>query len=118
MSLQFDENHYDDNNQDELQNSNPTLNTQSTDLTVDSIALMVPVRPVEEQDITHDTEQDPPCLIQGSSTLSTTTTTTNIYTQPSISRNCDPPPLPESDTYTSLSHPNSQVPLITILMVL
>ena len=58
---------------------------------------MVPIRPVEEQDIPHNTEQDPQYLIQGSSTLSTTT---NIPQSP-ISRNYDPPPLLESDTHTS-----------------
>ena len=98
LSFQFDENHNNDKNQDELQNPNPTLDTQSTDLTVDSNALMVPVRHVEEQNITHNTEQDPQYLIQGSSTLSTTTAT---IPQPPISRNYDPPPPPESDTYTS-----------------
>ena len=98
LSLQFDENNNNDNNQDELQNPNPTLDTQSTDLTVDSNALMVPIRPVEEQHIPHNTEHNPQYLIQGSSNLSTTTT--NIP-QPPISRNYDPPPLPESDTNTS-----------------
>ena len=42
-----------------FKNSNPTLDTQSTDLTVVSNALLVPVRHVEEQDIKHNTEQDP-----------------------------------------------------------
>ena len=98
LSLQPDENHNSDNNQDELQNPNPTLDTQSTDLRVDSNALLVPLRQVEEQDITHHTGQDPQYLIQGSSTLSTTTTT---KPQPPITRAYDSPPLPESDTYTS-----------------
>ena len=59
---------------------------------------MVPIRPIEDQDISHNTEQDPQNLIQGSSTLSTAT---NTIPQPPISRNYDPPPLLESDTYTS-----------------
>ena len=61
---------------------------------------MIPIRPIEDQDISHNAEQDPQYLIQGSSTLSTTT---NTIPQPPISRNYDPPPLPESDTYTSSS---------------
>ena len=97
LSLQFDEDHKNDNNQVELQNPNPPLDSKSTHLTVDSNALMVPLRPVEEQDIPHNTEQDPQYLIQGSSTLSTTTT----IPQPPICRNYDPPPLPQPDTYTS-----------------
>ena len=36
VSLQPDDNHNNDTSQDELQNPNPTLDTQSTDLTVDS----------------------------------------------------------------------------------
>ena len=59
MSLQFDENNNNDNIQHELQNPNPTLDTQSTDLTVDSHALLVPIGQVEEQNILHITEQDP-----------------------------------------------------------
>ena len=69
---------------------------------INSNALLLPVRHVEEQNIRHNTEQDPQFLIQGSSTLSTTNT--NIP-QPPIqlptSRNYGPPPQPESDTYTS-----------------
>ena len=99
LLLQFDENHNNDNDQDELQLPNPTLDTQSTDLTVDSNILMVPIRPIKNQDTSHNIEQDPQYLIQGSSNLSTTTT--NTIPQPTISRNYDPPPLPESDTYTS-----------------
>ena len=104
MSLQPDENHNINNNQDEIQNPNPTLDIQSSDLTVDSNDLLVPVRHFEEQNIRHNTEQDPQYLIQGSSTLSTTITT---IPQPPIqsptSRNYDPPPPHESDTYTSSS---------------
>ena len=100
MSLRFDENQNNDNDQDELQLPNPTLDTQSTDLTVDSNILMVPLGPIENQNISHTIEQDPQYLIQASSTLSTTT---NTIPQPPISRNYDPPPLPESDTYTSSS---------------
>ena len=59
MSLQPDDIHINDTNQDELQDPNPTLDTQSTDLTVDSNAFLVPVRHVKEQDIRHNTEQDP-----------------------------------------------------------
>ena len=65
MSLQFDENHNNDKNQDELQNPNSTLDTQSTDLTVDSNTLMVPLRPIEEQHVPQSTEQNPQYLIQG-----------------------------------------------------
>ena len=61
---------------------------------------MVPIRPIESQDIPHNIEQDPHYLIQGSLTFSTTT---NTIPQPPISRNYDSPPLPESDTYTSSS---------------
>ena len=100
LSLQLDENHNNDNDQDELQLPNPTLDAQSTDLTVDSNILMVPIRPIENQDISHNIEQNPQYLIQGSSTLSNTT---NTIPQPPISKNYDPPPLPESDTYTSSS---------------
>ena len=89
MSLQFDENHNNDNNKDELQLPIPTLNTQSTDLTIDSNELMVPIRPIEDQDISQIIEQDPQYLIQGSSTLSTTT---NTIPQPPISRSYDPHP--------------------------
>ena len=60
---------------------------------------MVPIRPIEDQGISHNTEQDPQYFIQCSSTLSTTTTTTIPH--PTVSRKFDPPPLPESDTYTS-----------------
>ena len=94
----MNENHNIDNDQDELQLPNPTLDSQSTDLTVNSNALMVPIRPIEDQDPSHNTEQNPQYLFQGSSTLSTAT---NTLPQPPISRNYDPPPLPESDTYTS-----------------
>ena len=100
LSLQLDENHNSDNDQDELQLPNPTLDTQSTDLTVDSNILMVLIRPIENQDITHNKEQDPQYLIQGFSTSSNTTIT---IPQPPISRNYDPPPLLESDTNTSSS---------------
>ena len=58
---------------------------------------MVPIRPIENQDIKHNIQQDPQYLIQASSTLSTTTNPI----PPPISRNYDPPPLLESDTYTS-----------------
>ena len=67
LSLQFNENHNNDNDQDELQLPKPTLNTQNTDLTIDSKILMVPMRPIENQDISHIIEQDPKHLIQGSS---------------------------------------------------
>ena len=100
MSLQSDANHNNDNNQDELQNPNPTLDTQSTDLTVDSNALLVPIRQVEKRDTTYHIEHDPQYSIQGSSTLSSTSTT---IPQPPLTRNYDPPPPPESDTYTSFS---------------
>ena len=79
MSFQFDDNHDNVTNQDELQDPSPVLDTQSTDPTIDSNAVLVPVRHVENQDIRRNTEQDPQYLIQGSSTLSTTNT--NI-TQP------------------------------------
>ena len=69
-------------------------------LTVDSNILMVPMRPIENQDTTHNIDQDPQYLIQGSSTLSNTI---NTIPQPPILRNYDPPPLNESDTYTSSS---------------
>ena len=62
LSLQLDDNHNNDNNQNELQYPNSTLDTQSTDLTVDSNAFLVPVRHVEEQDIRRNTEQDPQYL--------------------------------------------------------
>ena len=117
MSLQPDDNHNNDNNQDELQDPNPTLDTQSTDLTIDSNALLVPVRNVEEQNLRPNTEQDPQCLNQGSATLSTTNTTKpQPPIKPPTSRNYDPPPPLESDAYTSSS--NNQIPLITILVVL
>ena len=61
---------------------------------------MLPIRPIEDDDISHNTEQDPQYLIQGSSTLSTTN---NTIPQPPIWRNYDQPPLPGSDTYTSSS---------------
>ena len=120
LPLQPNENQDNNKNQDQFQNPNPTFDTQSTDITVDSNALLVPVRHVEDQNMQHNTEQDPQYLIQGSSTLSTTDTTIQ---QPPIQlptyRNYDPPPIPESDTYTSssTSHLNNQVPLITILTV-
>ena len=104
MSLQPNDNHNNDNNQDELQDPNPPLDNQSTDLTVDSNAFLVPVRHVEEQDMRHNTEQNPQSLFQGSSTL--TATNTQIPQppiQPPISRNYDPPPSPEYLTYTSSS---------------
>ena len=104
LSLQHDENHNNDNNEDELQKPNPTLDTQITDLTVDSNALIIPVRHVEEQNIQHQTEEYPQYLIQGSSTLSTINTTKpQPPKQPITSRNYDPPPPPESDTHTSSS---------------
>ena len=78
MSLQLDDNHNNDNNQNELQYPKPTLDTQSTDLTFDSNAFLVPVRHVDEQDIRRNTEQDPQYLIQGSSTLSTTNTNISL----------------------------------------
>ena len=66
LSLHFEENQSNDNNQDELQHPNSTLETQSTDLTVESNTLMVSIRPIEDQDISHNTQQDPQNLIQGS----------------------------------------------------
>ena len=48
LSIQPADNHNNDNSQDELQDPNSTLDTQSTDLTVDSNGLLVPVRHVEE----------------------------------------------------------------------
>ena len=104
LSLQLDDNHDYENNQDELKDPNPALDTHSTDPTIVSNAVLVPVRNVEEQNLRHNTEQDPQYLIQGSSTLSTTNT--NIKQTPiqsPISRNCDPPSLLESDKYTSSS---------------
>ena len=59
LSLQPNENPSNDNIQDELQNPNPTHDTQSTALTVDSNALLVHLRRVEEQKIRLDTKQDP-----------------------------------------------------------
>ena len=59
MSLQSDENHNNDNDQDQLQLPNPTLDTQSIDLTVDSNISMVPIRPIENHDTSHNIEQDP-----------------------------------------------------------
>ena len=116
MSLQPDENNNDGNNQDELQNSS----LRSADLSVDSNALLVPVRHVEEQNIRHNTEQEPQYLIQGSSALSTTNTTIpQPSIQPRTSRNYDPPPPPESDTYTFCStsqQPSSFITNITGLM--
>ena len=92
MSLQLDYNHDNENNQDELQDPNPVLDTQSTDPTIDLNAVLLPVRHVEEQDIRHNLEQDTQNLIQGSSTLSTTNTNiTQPPIQPPISRNYDPP---------------------------
>ena len=115
LSLQPDENHNNDIYQDELQNSNPTLDTQNTDLTVDSNDLLIPVRHVEEQDIRNNTEQVPQYLIQESSTLSFTNTT---IPQPPKSRNYDPPPHLNLIHTLLLSHANNQVPLIKILRVL
>ena len=66
LSLYLDDNQKYDNNQDEFQNPNPTLVTQSTDPTVDSNAFLVPVRHVEEQDIRRNTEHNPKFLFQGS----------------------------------------------------
>ena len=104
LSLQPNDNQDNNSNPDEFQNPNPTLDTRSKNLTVDSNALLVPVRHVEEQNIRYNTEQEPQYLIQGSSTLSTTNTT---IPQPPIqlptSGNYDPPPPPESDSYTSFS---------------
>ena len=104
LTVQLDDNHKDNNYQDELHDPNPALDTHSTDHTIDSNAVLEPVRYVEEEDTRHNTEQDPQNLIQGSSTLSTANTTiTQPPTQPPISRNYHPPPLPEPDTYTSSS---------------
>ena len=102
LSLQPNDNQDNNNkNQDEIQNPNPTLDTQSTHFTVDLNASLVPVRQVEEQNITHNTEQDPQYLIQGSSTLSATNTTIpQLLIQLPLPRNYDLPPQPESDTYT------------------
>ena len=71
MSLQPNENPNYGNNQDELQNPNPTLDTQKAD----SNTLLVPVRRDEEQNIKLSTEQNPQLLIQGSSILFTSKTT-------------------------------------------
>ena len=102
MSLPLDDNHDIDNKEDELQDPKPALDTQSTDPTIDSNAVFIPVRHVEEQEIQRNTEQDPQYLIQEYSTLSTTNTNkTKPLIQPSISTNFDPPPSPESDVYTS-----------------
>ena len=79
MSLQPNENPNNDNNQDELENPHPTLDTQRIALKADSNSLLVPVRRVEEQYIGLSTEQDPQHLIQASSILPTTNTT---ITQP------------------------------------
>ena len=104
LSLQPNENPNNDNNQYELQNPNPTLDTQSIALTADSNAQLVPLRSVEGQKIRPSTEQDPQHLFQCSSILSTTNTT---ITQPQIqlttTRNHDPAPQPEYDTNTSFS---------------
>ena len=56
LSFQSVDNHDDDNNQDTFQNPNPTLDNQSTDLTVNSNALLKPVRHVEH-DLRRNTEQ-------------------------------------------------------------
>ena len=104
MSIQPNENLNNDNYQDELQNPNPTLDTQSIPLTANSNALLVPVRRVEEQNKELSIEQDPKHLIQGFSTLSTTNTTiTQPQLQLTTSRNFDIPPPPEYDTSTSSS---------------
>ena len=104
MSLQPNDNQDNNNTQVEFQKPNPTLDTQSTDFTVDSNALLVPVRQVEEQNMTHNTEQDPHYQIQGSSTLSTTNTTIpQLRIQKPTSKNYASPPPPESDTYISSS---------------
>ena len=100
FNLILDDNQDNDKNQKELQNANPTLDTQSTDPTIDSNAVLVLVRHVEEQDIRQNTEQYPQYLFQVSSTLSTTN---SKITQPPISRSYDPPPLPEPDTFISSS---------------
>ena len=119
LSLQPYENYNIDKNQDELQNPNPTLDTQSTDLTVDSNALLVPVRLVEEQNLRHKTEQYPQYLIQDSSTLPTTNTTiSQPPIQPPTSRNYDPRHPPDLIHILLLLHHNNQVPLIKELMVL
>ena len=103
LSFQLDVNHDNKINQDELQDPSFALDTHSTDPTIDSNAVLVPVRHDEDQDMRHNTEQDPQYLIQGSSTLSTTTNITQPPIQPPISRNYDPPHLPECYTYTSSS---------------
>ena len=76
------------------------LKVQISQLIQISLWPIRPIRPIENQVTSHNIEQDPQYLIQGASTLSTTT---NTVPQPPISRNYDPPPLPESDTYTSSS---------------
>ena len=119
MSFQPDDNHNNDNKQDELQNPISTLDSQNTDLTVNSNASLVPVRHVEEQNIRQNTEQDPQYLIQGSSTLSTTNITIpQSPIPPPTSRNDDPPPYLNLIHIFRLPHLNNQVPLIPIMMVL
>ena len=70
LSLQPNENPNNGNIQDELQNPNPTLDTQKAD----SNSLLVPVRRDAEQNIKLSTEQNPQHLIQGSSILFTSRT--------------------------------------------
>ena len=119
LFIQPNENPNNDNNQDELQSPNPTLDTQSTALTVDSNAFLVPVRRVEEQNIRPNTEQDPEHLIHGSSNLSTTNTTmSQPPNQPPTSRNYDPPPHLNMIHILLLPHLNNQAPLMTIILVL
>ena len=114
LSLQPDDHHNNDNNNDEHQVPNPTLDTQSTESTVDSNALLEPVRHVEEQNIRHYTEQDPQYLIQGSSTLSTTNTNIpQTPIQPPTSRIYDPPPHLILIHIFLLPQLNNPVPLIT-----
>ena len=83
LSLQLDDNHNNDNNQNELQYPKPTLDTQSTD----SNAFLVPVKHVDEQDIRRNAEQDPQYLIQGSLTLSTTNTNISLRRKVTSYRN-------------------------------
>ena len=96
LSLRPNENLDGDNNQDDLQTPYPTLDNQITAHTVDSNAILVPIRVVTEQDLQHVT--------QDLSILSTNNTTiTQPQTQPTTFRNNDPPPPHEYDTSTSSS---------------
>ena len=76
---------------------------------------MVPIRPIENQDTSHNIEQDPQLLIQDSSTLSTLLTLYHNHQYRKIMIH---------HPYLSLIHVllplylNSQVPSITKLMVL